>query len=144
MQKRKKRLPVVLTVLLLTLGALHGAEPSEPASVSAPRVESPRETAGKNFWRVSVAALIAANIADVKSSWGKQELNPVLATSNGKFGGEAALLKLGLQGGAIAVEYLLLRRHPSKRLYRALTFVNFGDASVTGAMAARNFGIPNR
>ena len=98
----------------------------------------------KNLWRTSVGSLALANVLDVQSSWGKRELNPSLANSQGTFGREGALLKVGIQGGAIALEYLVLRRRPSKRVYRALSFVNFGDAALTGAIAGRNYGVPRR
>jgi hypothetical protein len=47
-------------------------------------------------------------------------------------------------GGVVAVEYLVLRHRPSRSLARALAWINFGDAAVTGAVAGRNFGIAGR
>ncbi len=81
---------------------------------------------------------------DAGSSWGKRELNPGLSGSNGRFGGQGAVLKLGMVGGAMALEWLVLRRQPSAKLRRGLAWVNFGSAGVTGAMAIRNLGIPRR
>ena len=94
------------------------------------------------LWRASVAALAVTNALDVHSSWGKHELNSTLAGPNGNFGPQGALLKLGFQGGLLGVEYLITRGHPSKKLYRALTIVNFGAAGVFGGVAAHNYTIP--
>lgn len=104
-----------------------------------PAVTQPR---GKTLWRFSIAALAVGNAMDAHSSWGKRELNQNLAGSNGSFGMHSALLKVGIVAGVCTVEYLVLRRHPSASLYRKLSFVNFGDATVTGAMAIRNYGVP--
>ena len=94
---------------------------------------------GKNLWRASLVTLAATNALDIQSSWGKRELNGPLAGSTGRFDGRSALIKLGVVGGVWTLEYLVLRRQPA--LYRKLAFVNFGDSSVTGALAIRNYGV---
>ena len=96
---------------------------------------------GARLWKVSLTTLAAANLADVRSSWGKHELNPALSAGNGTFGREGALIKLGLQGGLFGVEFLITRGHPNRKLYRALSFINFGAAAATGAVAAHNYTI---
>jgi hypothetical protein len=68
----------------------------------------------------------------------------VLSGSTGSFGGKSALLKLGVEAGVVTVEYLVLRHRPSRLSIKALTWINFGDASATTAMAVRNFGIAGR
>ena len=98
--------------------------------------------AGKNLWRTSLAALAVANVMDARTSWGKFELNPNLSGQNGKFGREGALIKLGIVSGTFVVEAVVLRHRASKRFYRGLALVNFGSASVTGATAIRNLGVP--
>jgi hypothetical protein len=95
-----------------------------------------------NFWRVSVTALGAANAMDIHSSWGKHELNSTLAGPNGNFGAQGALIKLGLQGSLIGIEYLITRRHPSAKMYRALGIINFGAAAGIAGVAAHNYSIP--
>ena len=97
---------------------------------------------GQTAWRVSVAALAAANVLDVQSSWGKHELNPTLAGPSGRFSGQSALIKLGLQGGLLGMEYLITRGHPNGKLYRVLTVVNFGAAATIGAVAGHNYTVP--
>jgi hypothetical protein len=135
----------MLAVLLGGL-CLHAADPAVPetlpASVARPANREYRKPL--NLWKASAATLLAGNAMDVASSWGKRELNPVLAGSQGTFGKNGALLKLGVAGGVVAVEYLVLRHRPSRSLAKALAWINFGDAAVTGAVAGRNFGIAGR
>jgi hypothetical protein len=103
--------------------------------------DEPR-TPGRTVWKFSLAALAAANALDVHSSWGKHELNPALAGSGqANFGAQGTLIKAGLQGGLAGVEYLLTRRRPGGRLYRALSVINFGAAAGVGAVAIRNYGV---
>ena len=42
----------------------------------------------------------------------------------------------------MGVEYLLTRGHPSRKLYRVLSVINFGAAGAIGATAAHNYTIP--
>jgi hypothetical protein len=109
------------------------AQNAEPSSRSVP---------GKSLWRASLVTLAAANALDVHSSWGKHELNGTLAGSDGRFGGQGALLKLGGQGGLLGIEYLFTRRHPTGKLYRALSFINFGAAALTTGVAVHNYTVP--
>jgi hypothetical protein len=99
---------------------------------------------GITLWRASVAALAATNIMDVKSSWGKREMNPALAGSGGTFGARGALLKAGIVGGAVALQFLILRHGPSKSLCRALAAINFGGAGLAGSSAVRNWRVADR
>ena len=96
----------------------------------------------KTLWKVSLASLAVANAMDMQSSWGKHELNSTLSSPAGKFGTQGALIKLGVQGGLLGVEYLITRGHPTKRLYRVLSVVNFGAAATTAAVASHNYTIP--
>ena len=103
-----------------------------------------QEPAGKTLWRTSMAALATANALDMHSSWGKHELNPGLAGPSGTFGREGALVKLGLQGGLMGIEWLITRRHPSGRVYRALSFINFGASGVMTSVAIHNYTVPRQ
>ena len=127
----------LLLLLMLSVGVLC-AEDSSISVASAPPPPS------KTLWRVSLASLAVANAMDLQSSWGKHELNPTLSGPTGTFGGQGALIKLGLQGGLMGVEYFLTRGHPSRKLYHALSVLNFGAAGVTGGIAAHNYTIPRR
>jgi len=93
------------------------------------------------LWRASVGALAIANLLDVHSSWGKHELNSTLAGPSGNFGRQGALIKVGLQGGLLGLEYLITRGHPTHKLYRVLTVVNFGASATIGTVAAHNYGV---
>ena len=116
---------LLLTLLLSTYG-LHAQDP-------APK--------GRTLWKVSMLSLSAANAFDMHSSWGKHELNPALSNRTGTFGTQGALIKLGLQGGLMGAEYLLTRGHPTGKLYRILSIVNFGASAGIGAVAAHNYGV---
>ena len=105
-------------------------------------LQSPAPTPNRTLWRASVVALAAANALDVHSSWGKHELNSTLAGPGGNFGKDGALLKLGFQGGLLGVEYLITRGHPTGKLYRALSIINFGAAGIIGSVAAHNYTVP--
>ena len=102
----------------------------------------PEPAAGRTLWRASIAALAAANALDVQSSWGKHELNSTLSGSTGTFGAQGALIKLGLQGGLVGIEFLITRHRPGSRMYRVLSIVNFGAAAGFAGVAAHNYGIP--
>jgi len=135
----------ILLIFTLAAGALcaqdaHFTETS--LTVSQRPLVDPRLIPGQKLWRVSVAALAAVNAMDVQSSWHKHELNSTLAGSNGTFSAQGALIKIGLQGGFVGVEYLLMRRHPSARAYRAVSFINFGVAAGIGSVAAHNYTVP--
>lgn len=91
-------------------------------------------TRHRRIWKWSVAALAGAEATDAMSSAGRYELNPVLG--NGRFGMRAAGVKIGIATVTIGVEYLILRRHPEAK--RQATYLNFGMAGLTAAVAARN------
>jgi hypothetical protein len=86
--------------------------------------------------------LVTANALDIQSSWGKHELNSALAAPAANFGAGGALIKLGIQGSLVSVEYLLTRGHASGRLYRALSVVNFGATAAFAGVAAHNYTVP--
>jgi hypothetical protein len=116
-----------LLALFLCIGPLFAED--------APQAQNAR------LWKLSLTTLAAANIMDARSSWGKPERNAALAGPNGRFGRDGALIKLALQGGLFGVEYLVARGHPTRKVYRALSFINFGAAAATGAVAAHNYTI---
>ncbi len=136
---------LMLAVLLGGL-CLQAGESSAPESIPATVVRPDNKEYRKqlNLWRASVAALLTGNVMDATSSWGKRELNPMLSGTEGQFGKGGALLKLGVAGGVVVVEYLVLRHRPYRSLAKGLAWINFGDAAVTGGMASRNFDISGR
>jgi hypothetical protein len=127
----------LLLLLMLSVGVLC----AEDSSIAvAPTTPPPSKT----LWKVSLASIAVANAMDLQSSWGKHELNPTLSGPTGRFGVQGALIKLGLQGGLMGIEFLITRGHPTKKLYRVLSVINFGAAGATAAVAAHNSTIPRQ
>jgi len=105
--------------------------------------------AGKRLWQVSLVTLSVANVVDVHSSLGKREMNSALAGPSGTFGTRGILLKSGMQGGLLGIEYLIMRRHardlafnPARsKLYRTLAIINFASAAALTGVAAHNYTV---
>ncbi|MCL6545612.1 MAG: hypothetical protein K6T61_10315 [Bryobacteraceae bacterium] len=96
----------------------------------------------RNAWVVSVAALVAANAADMASSRNLAEQNPLLRNSQGLFDArKGALIKAGATGGLLLVQTILRRRTGDGSLDKAFTIVNAAAASAVGATAVRNYGL---
>ena len=92
------------------------------------------ERRGSRLWKWSLAVLAAANVADAATSLGHRELNPVLG--GGPFGARSVGVKMGIAGGGVAIQYLILRHRPAAAPKAAV--INFAMAGVTGGIAARN------
>jgi len=90
-------------------------------------------------WKLSLLPVVASQAVDVSSSYGMRESNPLLAGADGRFGTQAAVVKLGLTGALIGMEYLLIRKHPGAA--KILWKVNLGSAAVTGVVAGRNYSV---
>jgi hypothetical protein len=90
----------------------------------------------RKLWKVSVAVLGAATIADVQSSLGRVELNPYLASSNGLFNGRSAALKGASVSAMVGVQWLMLRHNPRASKYAA--GANFAASAITGAVVVHN------
>jgi hypothetical protein len=88
------------------------------------------------LWRVSAAVLGAVTIADMHSSVGRIEANPLLQSSNGRFSNRGIALKGLVVGGALGAQWLLIRKNPSAAPYAA--GINFAAAALTGAAVAHN------
>ena len=123
-------------------------------NIPLPKAQDLRSTgnpqiSGKRLWQASLVTLSVANVVDVHSSLGKRELNSALAGSSGTFGTRGILLKSGMQGGLLGVEYLILRRHshdlaynPARsKLYRTLAIINFASAAALTGVAAHNYTV---
>ncbi|HEY1205466.1 MAG: hypothetical protein ABSH46_05910 [Bryobacteraceae bacterium] len=98
---------------------------------------TPPEKPGKKLWWASVAALAAATALDARSSWGRQELNPLLQGSNGRFNAGSVEIKSAIVGATVAFQWLALRHH-SKKLDEPLGFANLAAAGLTAGAAAHN------
>ncbi len=127
-------------VLLTTVGAEYAAAQSFtlPRAKTTLMQEGEMRPPDSTTWKLSVAALTAANMLDLTSSWGKCEQNASLRTADGRFdGSRAILLKAGVLGGLVATEWLLTRK--TNRYRKAATIFNFGAAGAIGAVAAHNY-----
>lgn len=92
-------------------------------------------------WIISVATLAAASFADVYTSKGKFEANPLLRDPTGRASvGKMVAFKTGAIGGTVLVEALLARKQESG--YKSATILNFGLSAAYGTLAVRNAGIP--
>lgn len=104
------------------------------------------EAAGERTWRtrwlVSVGPLVAAQSLDAASSYGLREMNPLLASPDGRFGMKATALKFGVIGGLVGAEALLVRKFP--RSAKFFTVVNYSTAGVTTGLAVYNYRLPGR
>jgi len=88
------------------------------------------------LWRVSVAVLCAVTIADMQSSMGRMEANPLLSSSDGRFSGRGMALKGVGVGAVVGVQWLLLRKNPKAAPWAA--GVNFAAAALTGTAVIHN------
>lgn len=89
------------------------------------------------LYRTSVAVAIGAQGADIASSWGGIEANPVLGRGQ-RYGWQATSIKLCVVGAGLLIQRYVLRRHPQHK--RAAAIVNLGMAGATAGVAARNWG----
>jgi len=90
-------------------------------------------------WRVSQAMLVAGNTADIASSWGKYETNPLLRTGP-QFGYGSMAIKLGMMAGSLAVQQYISHKYPNRIPYFASA--NLAVAGVLGIVAFHNTGVP--
>ena len=88
------------------------------------------------LWRVSAAVLGAVTVADMQSSMGRLEVNPMLRSQNGRFGAQGVALKGGIVGGVLCAQWLMVRKNPKAAPYAA--GMNFAAAALTGAAVAHN------
>ncbi|MEO8048875.1 MAG: hypothetical protein ABI833_00545 [Acidobacteriota bacterium] len=90
-------------------------------------------------WAISLAPLFASQALDAASSYGKRELNPVLAGSNGGFGMKATGIKFGVVGALVGAESFIVKKHPTAAKF--FTIVNWVTAGATTSLAVHNFGL---
>lgn len=94
------------------------------------------QSPGDRLYRTSVAVAIGAQGADIASSWGGIESNPVLGRGQ-RYGWQATGIKLGVVTGCLIAQRWAIRRNPKAKVPAAL--VNFGMAGATAGVAARNW-----
>jgi hypothetical protein len=132
------------TGLMLVFSTAASASAADAIPVIQPvRIESAARRAADQTvmlrWKMSVAPVFASQALDVASSYGMRELNPMLASPDGRFEAKGAGIKLGSTAAIVGLEYLVLRKHP--RAARIFTKVNWSVSIVTTGFAAHNFAI---
>jgi hypothetical protein len=126
-------------LLVLTVFAALTANLSFAEVVDHPRnlkEESKIQEKAQKRWMWSAIALTAASFADAGSSWGKLEANGMLRSSNGTFGAKGFGVKMGMVGGILFTQHMLVKKNPS--LANAFTFGNYGMSALKVGVAARN------
>ena len=88
------------------------------------------------LWKVSAGLLAAVTVADMQSSIGRQEANPLLAGPRGQFSGSGIAIKSLFVGGMIGGQWLLLRKNPQASKFAA--GANFAATALTGAIVVHN------
>ena len=106
-----------------------------PSAASA----ADRSSRWRAVWRVSQALLVAGNTADLASSWGKEEANPLLRTG-ARFSYGSLAIKVGIVTGCLAAQQYIARKSPNQVPYFASA--NLAVAGVLGIVAAHNTGVP--
>lgn len=101
--------------------------------------EDRHERKANRVWVASMLALVAASGFDAGTSWGKQETNGLLASSDGTFGARGMGIKAGT-AAAILIPQILFRKN--KGLRAKFTIGNFAGSAVFTGVAIHNVGIP--
>ncbi len=90
-------------------------------------------------WRVSQVLLAGADVADLASSWGKSEANPLVRTGS-RFSYGSLAIKLGVMAGGLAAQSYAAHKNP--RQVRLYTAANLAAIGVFSAVAAHNMNVP--
>ena len=98
-----------------------------------------RQSRWRTIWHLSTAVLVGANVADIASSWGKNEANPLVRTGQ-RFGYGSTAIKVGVLSGSLAVQYLMVRKAPRQMPY--IASANLAVTALLAATAAHNMRIP--
>jgi len=115
------------------------ALPFAPVRLAPARAADVRENRDLHRWKLSLIPLAGSQVLDVSSSWGMRELNPVLAGNDGRFGAQAATVKLGVAGAFVGVQYLIVRKFP--RTARVFEKINWAGTALTFSFAVHNYAI---
>jgi len=134
--------------LFLTIGLnlAHAQQPSETSFVArSTETQNPispvnqrRDSLKRTLWYASIAAALGATAFDSASSWHKHEFNPLLASSNGTFGGRAVSIKIGAAAVTLLPQ-LILRKH--KDLRTGFILGNLAATAIYSGGAIHNLNI---
>lgn len=90
--------------------------------------------AGADLYKASLPLYLGAASADIASSWGLEERNPILG--RGTFRAPQAVRSAAITGSVVLVAHLTQRKWP--RLRRPLGWVMLGMAGTRGYVAIHN------
>jgi hypothetical protein len=91
------------------------------------------------MYRWSIAAVLAANVADAATSWRSQEANPVVAGTGTQFGVTSVAIKSGFVGASLLIQHLALRHRPD--LYKRLAWMNLITSGAFAGIASHNMSV---
>jgi hypothetical protein len=91
-------------------------------------------------YRMAQFAMVGAAAADIASSWGCAEANPILRSSDGRFRAQGLAIKAGFTAGSLVATHLLKKKFP--KFERPLTFMMGGTSTFLYATAFRNHSQP--
>ncbi len=94
----------------------------------------------RRVYLLSLAAFNAVNTLDITSSFGKCELNPMLAGTNQRFDMGSVAKKLAMVGAIDATQLFALHRQPSAM--KRLALANLVMTGVLAGVVAHNYGVP--
>ena len=133
-------------ILLVSFLLLMGDNRSMPElgketrpSIQNEELKNLENTKAVKDWYKSLALFTIANAADVGSSYGQYERNPLLTNKEGKFGAKGVAIKSAITGGAALAEYLLVKKKPSLAKY--LKIINYGAAAAPAFAAGYNTSV---
>jgi hypothetical protein len=129
---------VLISTSLVAADALDPI-PSPLRTVADLAREESRRHSDYQAWKLSLAPVAASQVFDAASSHGMRELNPLLASQDGRFGMQAAGIKFGATAAILGLEYWLVKKHPGSA--RILSKLNWTSAAVTTGFAFHNFAI---
>lgn len=89
-------------------------------------------------WHISQALLAGGETADIASSWGKMEANPLVRT-NQRFSYGSMAIKLGVLAGGMTAQHFMQRKHPEQT--PVMASANLAAASIFGVAAAHNMHV---
>ena len=93
------------------------------SSIFAQENELTRHVEHQYLYKASIVTLVAGNVIDAQSSYGRYELNPLLRTSDGRFGAKSIVIKGGITAGILLAEHYGINKLRGGR--RISTIVNF-------------------
>ena len=142
---KRNYLGLVLLLAVMTIRATGtdlapGMQPKATNGLfSANTTARAAEQAAYRKWKMSLTPVFASQALDVASSYGMRELNPLLTSSDQRFGAKGAGIKLGATAAILGIEYLIVRKHT--RAASIFTKINWSVSIMTAGFAAHNYAI---